>query len=993
MRKFLTKLLFAGGLLLGATAFLRPVQQAEAIRPPVTKSEVVRTSLDPNKVYAEKTLVFHLHLQGKDGDAGYDPYDLWIWGENQGGVAHDFLYWDGYYGAALFVPLSNYHDQTQINIILRPGNKTWEGQGPDINLKIADYIYDETTNAVHFYLLNRRPNVYRTADDAMDDQVYTAEFSAEKSIRVSTNYEPASYNVKKDNDSVISGQASGASYSAANFEWITNINLGASHNTDLLSKYEVEITFKDSGKTATALVSLDGLFDTPFFISQMTYDGDDLGVTYTPTKTTIKAWAPTSLNLKLRLFDNGTPEQVSASKGSDVYTEHNFVRGTKGVWTVELDGDMHGKYYTFMNSLPTGEIELVDPYAKAAGVNGVRGMIVDFSKTNPTGWDAVNYSVKKQTEIVPYELHVADLTADSTWTGSESNRMLYGGLIESGTTYTKGGVTVKTGYDHILELGINALQILPFYDQENDEVNKSFNWGYNPKNFNVLEGSYSADPYDGLVRIREFKNVVKAYASHDIRIIMDVVYNHVASMSAHSFSKLVPNYYFRLRPDGSPDNSSGVGNVTASERIMMENFMRDSAAFWVDEYKIGGFRYDLMGLHTTKSMNAVMNKVKQIRPDIIVYGEAWDMNQLAGVPELATQANVYKVPGVGAFNDQVRDAIMPNSNARGWLQMSKNQLESNVTMRRRITDALLGKLTGGPSDPVQVINYVACHDNHTLYDRVVQAGAGDFDLDRLMAQSVQADSLVLLSQGVSFIHAGSEILRSKPLPGGGFDHNSYKSSYEINSIKWDEKVTNLAAFNNYVELINLKRDSAAFNYNTRAAIDANVSVKFGDEVGFGNNVIKMTTKDAKDSYVVYFVGSTTRENITDLTGLEIVLDTSGTLEPGTIVDGRIRVGSNTTIVAKVHRPGSEDPVDPSDPDDTSSEPGTSEPGISEPGTTEPGTSEPGASEPTTSTPSTGDDDKTEPKRGCGGTIATSISLSFVLLLSLGALQSKRRKLK
>lgn len=969
MRKFLTKVLFAGGLLLGATAFLRPVQKAEALRPPVAKSEVVRTSLDQNKVYAEKTAVFHLHLQGKDGDAAYDPYDLWVWGQNEEGKGYDFLYWDGHYGAALYIPLSNFRDQTQINIIIRIGGNSWDGQTPDINLKLDDYIYNEQTKAVHFYLLNMSSTVYKTSEEAMADQVYRAEFSAEKAIRVITNNEPSSFNVKKNGTSVASGQTTGASYSAANYEWTYAINLPSNHVTDLLAEYIVEITFKVSGKTASERVALTGIFDHQYFINQMTYNGDDLGVTYTPAKTIVKAWAPTSLNLKLRLFDNGTPTWVSPTKGNDTYTEHQFVLGESGVWTVELDGDMHGKYYTFMNTLPTGEIELVDPYAKAAGVNGARGMIVDFSQTNPTGWESVTYSTKKQTEIIPYELHVADLTADSTWTGSESNRMLYGGLIEEGTTYTKDGVTVKTGYDHILELGINALQILPFYDQENDEVNKSFNWGYNPKNFNVLEGSYSADPYDGLVRIREFKNVVKAYASHDIRIIMDVVYNHVASMSAHSFSKLVPNYYFRLRPDGSPDNSSGVGNVTASERIMMENFMRDSAAFWVDEYKIGGFRYDLMGLHTTKSMNAVMNKVKTLRSDIIIYGEAWNMNQLSGVPELATQANVHKVAGVGAFNDQVRDAIMPNSNSRGWIQLSKNQLESNVTIRNRLRDALLGKLTGGPSDPVQVINYVACHDNHTLYDRVVTAGVGDFESDRLLAQSVQADSLVLLGQGVSFIHAGSDILRSKPLPEGGFDHNSYKSDYSINSIKWNEKVTNIEAFNNYVELIKLKRYVPAFNYSTRALIDANVRVQFGDEIGFGNNVIKMTTKDSLDSYVIYFVGSTTRENITDLDGLEVVFDSSNELAVGEIVSGRLRVGSNTTIVARVARegsiPGPEDPVDP----DT----------------------------PTTSTPTgpASDDDvpPTGPQVGCRGGLEATLSLTFVLLLAATALAVKRRKVK
>ncbi|HKM02555.1 MAG TPA: type I pullulanase, partial [Bacilli bacterium] len=650
-----------------------------------------------------------------------------------------------------------------------------------------------------------------------------------------------------------------------------------------------------------------GLFDDPLFVDEITYDGDDLGVTYTAQRSTFKAWAPTTSVLKLRLYDNGTPTLIDASKGSDTFSEHQFIKGSKGVWTVIVDGDLHGKYYTFVATNAAGTNEFVDPYARAAGVNGLRGMIVDFTKTNPEGWDDVDFSVKKPTEIMPYELHVADLTADETWNGQEVNRKRFLGLIEPGTTYTKDNVSVKTGFDHIKELGVNALQILPFYDQENSEVDVDFNWGYNPRNYNVLEGAYASDPYDGLVRINEFKQVVKAYAEEDIRIIMDVVYNHVANVSGHSFSKLVPGYYFRYTETGSPSNASGVGNDTASERIMMARYMTDSTYFLASEYKLGGFRFDLMGLHTTESMNMLSHKLREdYREDIIVFGEAWDMDTTAMSVRspLANYKNIDGLYHVGAFNDQIRDGVKGSvfkANEPGFVQSGADKI--NVEMKNRIRFGLLGKIYNqGTSDPSKTVNYVSVHDNNTLFDKLMQAG-GDFATDpaRIKNQALQAQSFVLTAQGISFLHAGSEILRSKPLPEGGYDHNSYKSPYSVNSFKWNEKITNLDVFKTYQEMIKIKLENPAFQFATRAEVDANVTVEFGSDIGYSDALIRMKVIDGDNEYVVIFLGAAPRAKM-DLSGMMVMVDTSGTLKKNQRLEGELSIQPNTTLILNGNPP-------------------------------------------------------------------------------------------
>ncbi len=876
---------------------------------PIVKKEAI----DPLPEFSEPHIVFHYFRN----DGLYDDYALWLWDDTKDGREFTFTHGDDY-GKYLFVPRSDLPSTTLVNFIIKSKGGWDDFQTADTQILYADHTYDEVTMAYHFYILNGLTNVYKSAEEARANSIYQAHFTAKNKFKIVTNNKPLSYDLLIDGVKEKTAAIS-ATYSNTLYTYSATTTISNDFVPNFSKNYEVDVTFEDTGKVKM-LLGLDGLYDDEFFVSEMTYDGEDLGVTFTPAKSTFKAWAPTVSSLELRIYNSGTPKSLNATLGDDTYQKHDFVYKEKGVWEVEVAGNLHGKYYTFVATHPTGPVELVDPYAKSAGINGVRGMIVDFAQTNPIGWENVDYSVKKPTEIVPYEVHVADLTSDETWTGTEANRKKFLGLAESGTTYTKNGVTVKTGFDHVVELGVNALQIIPFYDQNNDERNPEFNWGYNPLNYDVLEGSYSSDPYDGLVRIREFKQVVQAYAAEDIRIIMDVVYNHVASMGSHSFTRLVPGYYFRYTSSGSPDNSSGVGNVTASERAMMQNFMRDSTAFWVSEYKIGGFRFDLMGLHTTDSMNAVSEKVKAIRDDVIIFGEAWDMDQTNQKKPLAIQKNMHLTPHVGAFNDEIRDSFASNDGnpSSGWVQIAGPELNSKVTIRNRLKDGMLGKIHGKQNNPAQTINYAACHDNYTLYDKLRLAGTkapNNYALDQIAQQSLQVDSMVLLSQGVSFIHGGSDILRSKPkLDGTGYDHNSYMSPYEVNSFKWDEKVDNLRIFENYQALLALKTGIPALQYMTREEVDANVSFSFGRDLegSFDDNLIKITTQDSHNKYTIYFYGVGARLKLNDLVGLEVVLDTTGALEAETIIEGTVNLTSNMTLVVKEASPTP--PVDP-EPDD------------------------------------------------------------------------------
>ena len=429
-----------------------------------------------------------------------------------------------------------------------------------------------------------------------------------------------------------------------------------------------------------------------------------------------------------------------------------------------------------------GSREACDPYARSTGVNGRRAMILDMAATDPVGWDTDTdpNAGKGITDAVIYELHLRDLSMDENSGITHKGKFL--GLTETGTKTPSGQ---STGLDHIKALGITHLHLLPVFDFGfTDETLPlpQFNWGYDPENFNVPEGSYSTDPYDGSVRVREMKQMVKTLHENGISVVMDVVYNHVYHDEPFCFHSIVPGYFSRVDNDGIWSNGSVCGNDTASERSMVRKYIVDSVNYWADEYHIDGFRFDLVGLIDIDTINEIVATVHRKHPSVIFYGEGWTMETGLVKPDvqLATQSNSGKLPGFSFFSDTIRDLL------RGSVFFNDKPgfVSGEIVDKELLEDCFLG-MPGWAAEPYQNINYVSCHDNNTLWDRICLAVPKASTNTKIQMNNLAA-AFSILSQGVPFFHAGEELLRTKPARDGGFDHNSYRAPDSVNAIKWGD---------------------------------------------------------------------------------------------------------------------------------------------------------------------------------------------------------------
>ena len=516
------------------------------------------------------------------------------------------------------------------------------------------------------------------------------------------------------------------------------------------------------------------VFSTAEFEAAYTYHGDDLGANWSENGTSFRLWAPTANRVFLNLYSSGNPE------ADDLIESIPMTKAENGTWVAQKDGNLHGVYYTYTVHINSYVAEDCDPYARTTGVNGKRAMVIDLASTNPEGWDQdcdPNPDLAF-TDTIIYELHVRDLSVDES--SGIQNKGKYLGVIETGTK-TKSGI--PTGLDHMKNLGITHLHLLPVYDfgsvDESSPEKPQFNWGYDPVNFNVPEGSYATDAANGAVRVKEMKQMVKGLHDNGISVIMDVVYNHVYDAKTFCFNRLVPNYFSRIT-DGIYSNGSGCGNDTASERSMVHKYIVDSVCYWADEYHIDGFRFDLVGLLDVDTINDIVESVHKRHPNVIFYGEGWTLNTKT-VKDciLCTQDHANLTPGFAYFNDTLRDSLRGSvfySDALGF-----------VTGATGIGEKLEACFRGMPSwchDPSQTINYVSCHDNNTLWDRIALA-VPNRSFQDLMRMNRLAAVFYMTAQGVPFMQAGEEMLRSKPNPDGGYVENSFKSPDSVNSLKWD----------------------------------------------------------------------------------------------------------------------------------------------------------------------------------------------------------------
>jgi len=544
------------------------------------------------------------------------------------------------------------------------------------------------------------------------------------------------------------------------------------------------------------------------------YPGDDLGITWTPEKTFVKIWAPTAHFIELRLYKDGVT--------GEPFHKTNLQSVGSGIWSTVLNGDYIGKFYTFRINDGDWLAETPDIYARCVGVNGGRGMIFDPQKTNPENWNNdKGPSFGSFTDAIIYETHVRDFSIAEN--SGIKNKGKYLGFTEEDTK-TKNGFT--TGLAHLKELGITHVHLLPvsdYFTVDEEKPLEKYNWGYDPQHFNAPEGSYSTNPYDGTIRIKEFKKLVKALHDNEIGVFIDVVYNHTYFAKESVFNQTVPGYFYRQKPDGSFSNASGCGNEIASERSMVRKYIVDSLKYWAKEYHIDGFRFDLMGIYDLETMKVIREELDKLNPGLFLYGEGWAADQ-SPMPEhlRAVKNNMLQLPGIAAFNDDFRDALKGNhglKKSKGFvsgLELREEAVKFGViaaTSHPQIVyDYVETAKRPWAAEPDQCINYVSCHDNYTLWDKLKMSVSHATD-EQLRKMVKLAGALILTSQGVPFLHAGIEFCRTK-----NGDGNSYKSSDLVNQLDWNRKEQYSDVFHYFRKLIQLRKNHPAFRIITADGI-------------------------------------------------------------------------------------------------------------------------------------------------------------------------------
>ena len=572
------------------------------------------------------------------------------------------------------------------------------------------------------------------------------------------------------------------------------------------------------------------------FDNYFSYDGE-LGALYEKEGTLLRVWTPTAKSVEVWIYAD------DSFKGPS--TKIEMVQKPKGIFEAYLPGDQHGTIYVYkILFLNNRESISVDPYARATTVNGMKSVIADLNRTNPDGWGERLPAFGLPEEAIIYELHIRDFSISET--SGIVNKGKFLGLTEKNTQNASGR---KTGLDYLIDLGITHIQILPMFDYATvDEANLTepqYNWGYDPLNYNVPEGSYSTDPFDPFNRIFELKQMIRTLHDNGLRVIMDVVYNHVYDPKDQALERTVPGYFYRYNADGSLANGTGVGNDTASERHMMRKYIIDSVKYWAKEYHLDGFRFDLMGIHDSVTMNAIREALDKIDPSIIIIGEGWEMSTPLPEDLKASQRNAQAMPRIAHFNDSIRIALkgsdFGDEKDRGFIS-GKNYLED--LLLRNIKGAMHLSSHSSYVDPEQVIQYVEAHDNLTLYDKLLRSNPDDSEEVRIKRHTL-ATSIVLLSQGVPFIHGGQEFLRTK----AGVA-NSYQSPDEINQFEW-ERVTTFQESVAYVKgLIALRKSEYLFRLHTHEEIDAHFTM-----LSENFNIVAFSLTNSEKKYIVIFNGN------------------------------------------------------------------------------------------------------------------------------------------
>ena len=742
---------------------------------------------------AEPTIV-NIHYLRDDGS--YGEWDVWAWADGLDGAGYAFTDNGDVNGAVTTITITQ--ATPRLGFIIR--HPDWSAKDPDPD-RFVD-LSSVVSGTVEVYC--------KTGEEAFETDysgsvmgLKLREAAVQDKTTVALKYTMA---VTED-DAIMPSEfsiqsASGYEVAIGSYEQVSDTSAVLHLGEELDYAKEYTITFRGS----TMALALPDYFSSAEFEAAYTYTGDDLGVTIADGSTSFRVWAPTAEKVELNLYAEGN--------GGEAEQVTEMTPDVNGTWILTANGNLTGKYYTY-TAYFDGKVnkDIVDPYARTVGVNGQRGMILDLDTTDPSGWESdTRHTYANVTDMEIYELHVRDFSIAANSGISEASKGKYLAFTETGTTTEDG---IATGIDHLKDLGVTSVHLLPVYDYGSVDETKldkaQFNWGYDPVNYNAPEGSYSTDPYHGEVRVAEFKQMVQALHEAGIGVIMDVVYNHTYNTS-YCFNQLVPGYFYR-----PGQNTSGCGNDVASERSMVSKFIVDSVKYWADEYHLDGFRFDLMGILDVDTMNGVRAAVDTVDPQIIIYGEGWNMNSKptkSGV-KMANYTNASETPGIAYFSDTIRDAIKGSV----FEATEPGYINGDASLYKSILSAVQYTKKWSPS-PTQIINYADCHDNLTLWDKIRSTNPDDSEADQIRMNNLAA-AIVQTAQGVPFMMSGEEFLRTKTKADGTFEHNSYASPDAINELDYSRVGTYADVYNYYKGLIALRKAHPAFRMSASADVESN----------------------------------------------------------------------------------------------------------------------------------------------------------------------------
>lgn len=875
--------------------------------PVLAEAYVTENNVEPPAVAAETTTAtipdFKLGIVYYRPGGDYNGWNVWLWsaGDNEvdydnGGKGIAFTQGSVSYGKSVKTIMYDVKgcvpsdDGNAFGFIVRLNDWEQKDIEEDRFVSVADLNEHMSGNRIIIYLVQGVKQIYFDAESAMTDKITLASFKDYHTVNIQTNSKITENSkfVIRDNDNAECGTLDCSLAANRKFVGTMAATIPFTGTFDFDKTYTVYDDNEDGFTSMTTQVN--ELYDTAEFGNKYNYTGA-LGVDYSKTKSTFAVWSPTATAVKLNIYNSG---DVTVTEK----TSHDMTAGANGEWTAEVSGDLNGKYYTYSVTLGGDTSEIVDPYARSGGRDGKRGMILDLDATDPDGWNDENRhkipdygsTANAMSKAVIWEAQLRDVTIHESSGVSAENRGKFLGLTETGTKNGKGRATAL---DYLKELGVTHVHFQPLFDFAS--VNENFttatydkkgeyNWGYDPLNYNMPEGSYSSDPSNGRTRVNEMKQMVMALHNAGIQVIMDVVYNHVSNASSSNFEKLAPGYYFRTTPAGSFFNGSGCGNETASERYMFRRFMIDSVKYWTEEYKIDGFRFDLMGLHDIVTMNELYDSLKEINRDVIVYGEGWT-GGTSGLADdkAAIQANAAQMPNIAVFNDIIRDGLKGSvfTITDTGFATGKSNSDAGVYVGAAGATSVLAdsiyKTLGNTKkafalNPTQNVNYVSAHDNSTLWDKM--NASVNANKNTLMAMYRLAATSVLTSQGAGFFLAGEEMMRSKPTTADGsalydnrpekyltnpdyyFSDNSYKSADSVNAIDWNnlDNADTAAMVEYYRQLIAIKKTFPQFAIATAAQLETCLTV---NDTSLGDGIAAYAVKDpGSDNYAVLAFNAT-----------------------------------------------------------------------------------------------------------------------------------------